>query len=780
MRSERNGVASDKIIERVLIGTVACVLIAGCVTVAVVTRNWIAVGLVLASPVVTYVGVDLAQRSMPVGWVAVVGGVALLGAATWTAGMEGRWVWAIPWGFASAGFLISGAVLWNTEQKVARGFAAFALACGAFAVLGPWLLYPMMTGAGAVAGEAPKEAARVVAAGTAAGGWSAVASFGTDTITSVWGWLNLAVLAAVGRTLHRRWGIPAVLGGAGALVVATGFLAPQAAGALASAFSSSPAGAAAVWLHESQRVTGTAGWALIVAGFAAMLALAPTMRRLAAMTAHVAGGPLRSALTWGAAPSTEDVEDPVGLFLGVLLILGIGTSVPIAHWIALRGSGTLPFPAIGMPDLAVPQFRPVWHVSYFAVAAAVSATALLSSMIARRRSVAGAVVGPLATAWAGGWPFVLAMIAPGGVMVLSAAIGLGSLVVLALPVSRKAASVVSSDLDTAGVANLMTLLASSSGSNSVIEPQPSFEPPPLAEEPSPPIGEPAPSGRRVVEVPIALVDAVETADGAIVTLEPRGEISWWRAVGGRIAHTVRVVGPLGLVPATGSDVVLVDGGGRMQQLRAGSDGLEVVHSIATGGPFDLYAAPPGGSFVAYADSSRPVIHRFDVAEETIREVATLPGMPRVLAVSTDGRRIALALAEGAVFVLDAEAGTVVLKIEPHVAERPTPVHMSARPQDGWVLAYADRSVIAYDANATAVSVWELADQATCLAVCPGTGRVAIGGSRGSVQVRSADLATVLFEGELLGGPVTRMWFSGSEVFAVTTAGAVRAVTIPAS
>ncbi len=114
-------------------------------------------------------------------------------------------------------------------------------------------------------------------------------------------------------------------------------------------------------------------------------------------------------------------------------VLYIGTAAML--WAGLRWAageaGALPFDVIRIPDLAVPHFRPVWEVSYFALALILGASAVLTGRVFARISVSRRVPVLTSPVWQMGIAILAAFVAPAGVLLFG--IGVTWLQAVAVP-----------------------------------------------------------------------------------------------------------------------------------------------------------------------------------------------------------------------------------------------------------------------------------------------------------------------------------------------------------
>ncbi len=350
------------------------------------------------------------------GWTEIVAGVGATAAAMWLGGMGGRWWWLPVWLFLGYVVLFNGNKARLTDRRHGDSLIAFGVLLMIFSVLAPLWVYP------ALASEAPESAVGFSVSDGLGAAWDLVGT----VVTSLWGWLNLLFVVFIGVAMWRRhgaWVLPALV--LAAAFVVGGF--SSSAGAdLAAAAGHSPASWMKSLVLASNDHWGTAGWGILLLGLGLVAFAAPLLRKLLAINRVVMAAEvvkrregdeasLRYMVERGCGPGTMMLV--LSAFQG--LIVGIG----IALWVGLRWAagtaGALPFDPFRIPDLAVPNFRPVWQLSYFALAVAVGASAVLASRIMVRLRVSERVPVLTNPVWQIGIVVIGAFLAPAGVFLLS-------------------------------------------------------------------------------------------------------------------------------------------------------------------------------------------------------------------------------------------------------------------------------------------------------------------------------------------------------------------------
>ena len=261
----------------------------------------------------------------------------------------------------------------------------------------------------------------------------------------------------------------------------------------------------------------------------------------------------------------------------------------------------------------------------------------------------------------------------------------------------------------------------------------------------------APAVVTVAEPGSPVVSAVPLIGGGLAVLAEDGGLSRWQGGVLSASGQVPVKEPLGLVATAEGRVVLVEGAGRMVELEFTEDGVANTHAAVTGSA-RCFAGKPFGAIVAYAGDA-PGVFGFVVAEDKLRFLAGEIEDVRALAYSADGSRLACATADGQVIVLDLRA-----------EERRTlddaggTVSLLASSPRGWVAVVGEKRVVMWGEGGAVGGAWTLEGSAVALAVDTHGGDVAVGGRRGQVRVRSADLSQDRYDVQAIDGAIASLAF----------------------
>ncbi len=270
------------------------------------------------------------------------------------------------------------------ERRLGWSGIAAALGCAAFAVWAGIRLF----------GAAPSSAGPSISF-AALGQWAlAVGGFLVAVVGSVWGIVYLLLLFAVGLMWLKRWGGFIALA---LLLGAIGWKGAQDAAwleGLANLLRSGPATLSLLALESSTASLGTPGWAVIFGGMGLLFLLFPGLRESVLATrltlSRKRRGSRVTAEEWAEYFRARGVSSyrSVGAIL-IYVVTSVWTV--IALWVGLRrlsgAGGELAFPVLGLPDITVAHFSPVWHPSYFVVALLLGVVAVVRIGISVRLNV---------------------------------------------------------------------------------------------------------------------------------------------------------------------------------------------------------------------------------------------------------------------------------------------------------------------------------------------------------------------------------------------------------
>jgi hypothetical protein len=678
--------------------------------------------------------------------------VLVLLLAMWLAGGRGQGWWIATWVFVGSFALV--VTLVNRRDPDYRHVAVFGVLCLCVPVA--WLY------------------AGIAISGVASSGWigrfeATAMAFMSGTFTSVWGVLSLAVVAALGWTWARLRGALAFPMALFFAVAVMGALQPAVADTAIAWLRASPVERVASLLSRGPGLLGAPATGVALVGIGLALALGGATRlHFVGMVEYAEEYARRRAAGRSLDPSEFAGEEyvirgTVASWIGIALVGGALVTVWLAlHRLAAAGPVTA-FPRWAW-DLARPDVRP--ELLWGDVALALSNLVLLETLrrqpsIAELRKDRSAPLAKAAVAGAG--TLAAALLVPAGVLVTSAAAGVtqilwARLVTISLTprLSSAVAAALQPSAEEDSEAVTKAILERFGGplpeepqQEQQLEPEREREPEP---EPTraPPEAElePEPRFREVFHVSRPVLDVAPLIGGGIAVLQDDGVLSRWHDGEQTGFGREPVEDPLGLVPSAEGRVVLVEAAGRMVELEFDNRGLENTHACATG-PVRCFAGKPFGAQVAFAGPDG--VSAFVIQEDVCRTLVDDIDGVRALAYSADGRFLACARDDGTVIVVDLRT-----KSRKDLEDPGSPAARLAASPLGWVGALEDKRVILWQEQGAIAATWRLGGLPTCLAVDPRNGDVAVGGSRGHVRVRSADLRSTLFDEKVLEGRVNTL------------------------
>ncbi len=191
------------------------------------------------------------------------------------------------------------------------------------------------------------------------GFFKAVGAFLWFAIKSIWGIVYLLLLIGIGQTWIKRWGGWAffIL-----LLVAVGFFGGSNLSTLETMTRLVTTGPTTWWVYvliASNNWTGTVGWGILAFLLLITVLLLPSIKISNQFSQKVL-----SAQGLQNNPGTTGCRES----LATMIYLLASSAIPITLWVALHRVSTAPtskFPFLFIPNLAVPNWRPVWHYSYF-------------------------------------------------------------------------------------------------------------------------------------------------------------------------------------------------------------------------------------------------------------------------------------------------------------------------------------------------------------------------------------------------------------------------------
>ncbi len=323
------------------------------------------------------------SKYKPLGFVLFsTAGILLLGAATWLSHSAGQWWCSLLWFLVA---ILLGHAAWRVRRvnsKTGKVALSVALICAIFAAASPLIISSAILQPTVLESSQPRAIVPEVSSNPSiwsTGTWyaigkegaKAIGNFFSTVLRSFWGVAYLLTIFFLGHIWIRKWGGVMLLGSALICMGLAGVLDPVMFGRLKQLFVSGPATLMQNMLEFSTRHLGSLGWGASIGGMVVSWIVFPAIRDSIQFN-RLKIKKLRVGNNFGKTSLKQRLKaggnfPPVAFF--ALLLTNM--AIPIILWAALRrfagGGGGTSFPILGIPDLSVAHFKPVWHFSYFVV-----------------------------------------------------------------------------------------------------------------------------------------------------------------------------------------------------------------------------------------------------------------------------------------------------------------------------------------------------------------------------------------------------------------------------
>lgn len=458
------------------------------------------------------------------------------------------------------------------------------------------------------------------------------------------------------------------------------------------------------------------------------------------------------------------------LFLRYVLLIEVPIIFTISAWMALGRLRAVAvstrFKALGIPDIALPRWRPVWGWGYPVLAFVL--LLLMGALVLihwKSRSPQGGEKEP---------PAILSFLTVFFILCFPAGIVLSyisaTLVLCAWP--PLAAWRVRSYLESKPI---------------VREPETPFagvslpESRPQREETHQPVEDdrfPILGGELLVRHPEELVDVLVIEEERSVILDKKGNLTWYREGVAERSLELGIEVPLGLKKC-GEDRMLAVGGARDFGIVA-IDGEPDVKTSRVLNTIQFFTVNTFGTMLAYCKRGRygaPYLHNLiDLDPHEEQELDSVPG-PRSMAFSIDGRFLAIGCL-GYLRVVDMVKRNISFEWKPDLdeADRGGEVLVAAIPGNRWAVAMGGNLfAVAKDEGATR---HPLGQEITALGAHPTHGTLAAGTKGGMLYVVSGG-DDPWFSARVHEDTIVSVSFleNESEVVSASEGGAVRLVRI---
>jgi hypothetical protein len=743
---------------------------------------WVS-ALTFAGCLAVFAGANSARQEKFIAYVfwSVVGLVSII-IAMWMADMAGRFWWTPICFLLGSVYVTTGIGLRDEFEDLAAWISiVFGILLMVFSFLGPWLLYDFFQGtAPTVSFSVPSLTTADFSVGLVLGSaWD----FLRMSFKSWWGVLYIPLVALLGRYWLGRWGwimLPVLL----LLTVGLlGWLFPETYAILVKFFSSSPVVWMEIILLRSQANLGSAAWGAALVGAAVSILLFPVYResyRVNRLMGEVQN--LRQAFgtTFAMNRMRSDEMSPLAVTASFLTI-ALAVTFAIATWMALQRLadqfGPLPFPLLGIPDLSLPNFRPVWMWNYFILPAITGVLVIIQNRVnASLRLVqpgGGIAVVTLFIV------LIVGLFVPAGVFCFSIGQSLllilsSPLAVIGLPKPRRQRRPISPPTPRPVEEDEPSLDELIQREIARMDRERRAQKPPET-----PIGRPAISDRSVQAVqrlsqdkPTAgklvlagsllhkhtrkIKGLVIAENGSNYIIDSLSQLWELRARQAEKIEKLAIEKPDNLVLLPGNRLAVISLSGQLTIYALDPSGDHGEASASS--PMSGYAVNPFGTILAYTKGgfSDSDVHALVLASN--KEQILLSGVEEitVLAFSNDSRNLAIGTALGEVHLFDMASRTVEQRL---TGNRLGEVNaIAADPTGGWVVTYSSRRCLYWNQVGEMVKSIKSPGRPTSLAIDASSRRVAIGVHSGEVVVTDPGLDQRLFSERVQQGSVEYVCF----------------------
>ena len=307
--------------------------------------------------------------------------VALVGGASWITASKPTWIWIVFW--VLNGLAILGSTFLLNKWPWRKKYAAWGIVLGIASTVAGIVVPIYLDREGGIPLLATLQTIQIH--------WKDMWDFLWGLILSVWGAVYLVFLFICTQRWIRR------VGGLLALILLLGWvgflgLADPRVAAVQEALTSSLSGALNQILLATQAQYGSAALGIAAVSVFTTVLMIPIFNSAMKMSRFSQQlSKLQAEGAIGNSTMNNMISQESKLFvrglLDWLLVGVVSGGITIALWIALHGladKGTIfTFPLIGIPDLSLPNWKPVWEFRYFILPIVLGVSMYLPSVIYR-------------------------------------------------------------------------------------------------------------------------------------------------------------------------------------------------------------------------------------------------------------------------------------------------------------------------------------------------------------------------------------------------------------
>ncbi len=685
-------------------------------------------------------------------WIGTVLGLVALSAAIWIGHMAGRFWWTPLFLFLSLMFLSTGISLHSAREKP-TGFASVVIAVilFAFAIGGPWWLYGVLAGVPVtttVVAPLTATADSVVRGEFFAGLWAFLLTAGK----SGWGILYFGLVILLGRIWFGKWGwlIAPV-----ALILAAGGLAwykPGGAEPLTAFFTTAPLTLLNSALTASAHQFGSAAWGALLCGIGLVVLLLPAyIVMYSANRAMVEAQKVRQVL--GTTIAANLLRGQYTPYTSLVSFVTVAASITgfILIWKALSGvaaaSGALGFPLLGIADISLPRWKPIWQLPYFLNAGIYALVSLIATGIQRRLGLALISVNWFLVLLGS---FILSLFVPAGVINFITGQSLVLCLVAPLSLLKKTKiprpPVPEPQIDHEALWIEMQRRIAEQAAARAFEEAPLIEPVPAAPErpavvpvmeleEDEVVSEPEMEGETLVDHGYAIVQMVADSSCAAIILDNYGDVYSCHDDGDESElASFSTDEPIGLAAISNGRIAVVDQPGKLFLTDGSPD------TIDTASPIKAFTVNSFGTILAYTSPDANAVRGLIIAAGKDQLFIDCGKPLTAIIFSTDNRYLGIGTAEGKTLIFDMASRKITQTLE---LEEMSPVTHLRPTTNGWVVAYKNSRVAEWNNQGNLLHTAVASSAVTCLSVDPHNGNIAYGNDQGEITILNPQFEGVL-------------------------------------
>lgn len=722
---------------------------------------WVSI-LAAAGTIIFFIGIGSAGKRRFGGfWICAIIGLAAVGAGIWIGHMAGR-VWWAALLFLLSMFFFSHAISMNNTFNLSSsipsiliGFILFLSSLG-----GPWWLNNALTKTVEVTPAPTAQVNQAVAATPIPepgsppvergdffpGLWDFLAR----SLKSGWGILYMAIVILLGRIWLGKWGwlIAPIL-----LILAAGVLAwikPGGAEPLTAFFTTAPLVLIKSALTTSIRQFGSAAWGAVFCGVGLVFLLLPAyIHMYSANRAVVQAQKVRQMLgTTIAANLLRGQYTPYTSLVSIVTVVASLTGF-ILIWKALSSvaaaSGALGFPLLGVPDISLPRWKPIWQWPYFLNAGVYALVSLIATGIQRRMGLALVSVNWFLILLGS---FLMSLFVPAGVITFLTGQSLVLCLVAPLSLLKKtklprppAPTPPLIDQERLWV-ELQRRMAEQAAEREAQEVEMAAEeiagvpPVPVWQEPQEetPLIELEEEEEEVSEMKAetlvdhgyTIVEMIPDGSGPVLILDDYGDVYRCHGDGDESElASFTMDEPIGLAAVSGGRIAAIDRPGKLF-FTGGSP-----ETIDTAFPILGFTVNSFGTILAYISPDSSIVRGLILAAAKDQLFIDCGETLTAIAFSTDNRYLGIGTTSGKILVFDMASRKIAQTLASANLRnvtylRPTP--------GGWVGSYDNSRVVAWDNQGNLLQSTGAYKGVTCLAVDPHSGNIAYGNNLGEITI----------------------------------------------